>query len=91
MFLQNMYPQQQPGGMNDFTIFAPTNEAMARLTRKNEDLNLLWKYHIVSGRYDEQMLFNMAQEKFGQVDPRQMANIRPQNNLATTAIPFQVC
>ena len=85
-----MYPQQQPGGMNDFTIFAPTNEAMARLTRKNEDLNLLWKYHIVSGRYDEQMLFSIAQEKFSQADPRQMPGMKPQNNLPTTAIPFQV-
>lgn len=90
MLLQGMFPQQQPGGMNDFTIFAPTNEAMTRLNRKNEDLNLLWKYHIVSGRYDEQMLFSMAQEKLGQANPRQMAGIRPQNNLPTIAIPFQV-
>lgn len=90
MLLQGMFPQQQPGGMNDFTIFAPTNEAMSRLTRKNEDLNLLWKYHIVSGRYDEQMLYNMAQEKLSQANPRQMTGIRPQNYLPTTAIPFQV-
>ncbi len=90
MLLQGIYPQQLAGGINDFTIFAPTNEAMTRLTRKNEDLNLLWKYHIVSGRYDEQILSNMAQEKFNQANPRQMSNIRPQNNLPTIAIPFQV-
>jgi uncharacterized surface protein with fasciclin (FAS1) repeats len=90
MLLQGLYPQQQAGGINDFTIFAPNNEAMTRLSRKNEDLNLLWKYHIVSGRYDEQILSNMAQEKFNQVNPRQMMGFRVQNNLPTIAIPFQV-
>ncbi|CAF4046657.1 unnamed protein product [Adineta steineri] len=90
MVLQGLYPQQQPGGMNDFTIFAPNNDAMINLNRKNEDLNLLWKYHIVSGRYDEQILFNMAQEKYNQANPRQMIGIRPQNNLPTIALPFQV-
>ncbi len=90
MLLQNIYPQQATGGINDFTIFAPNNDAMMELTRKNEDLNLLWKYHIVSGRYDGQMLFNMAQEKFNQANPRQMSGIRPQNNLPTIALPFQV-
>jgi uncharacterized surface protein with fasciclin (FAS1) repeats len=90
MILQGIYPQQQAGGMNDFTIFAPNNEAMTRLIRKNEDPNLLLKYHIVSGRYDEQMLFKMAQEIFNQASPRQMIGIRPQNNLPTIALPFQV-
>lgn len=37
------------------------------------------------------MLFNMAQEKFNQASPRQMSGIRPQNNLPTIALPFQVC
>jgi uncharacterized surface protein with fasciclin (FAS1) repeats len=90
MLLQGIYPQQQAGGMSDYTIFAPNNEAMTRFTRKNEDPNLLWKYHIVPGRYDDQMLYNMAQEKFSQVNPRQMAGVRVQNNLPTTALPFQV-
>lgn len=90
MLLQGLFPQQQAGGQNDFTIFAPNNEAMTRLTRKHEDLNLLWKYHIVSGRYDEQVLSNMAKEKFNQAYPRQMTEIRPQNNLPTIAVPFQV-
>jgi uncharacterized surface protein with fasciclin (FAS1) repeats len=90
MLLQGFYFQQQTGGMNDFTIFAPTNEAMARLTRQNEDTNLLLKYHIVPGRYDEQIISNMAMEKYNQVNPKQMMNIQPQNNLPTVAIPFQV-
>jgi uncharacterized surface protein with fasciclin (FAS1) repeats len=90
MLLQGMYPQQQGGGMNDFTIFAPNNDAMMNLNRKNEDPNLLLKYHIVSGRYDEQVLFNMAQEKYSQANPKQTSGIRPQNNLPTTALPFQV-
>lgn len=90
MLLQGLFPQQPTGGMNEFTIFAPNNEAMTRLTRKNEDLNLLCKYHIVSGRYDEQMLANMAQEKFNQGNPMQMMGIRPQNTLPTIALPFQV-
>ena len=63
---------------------------MTRLNRRNEDPNLLWKYHIVPGRYDAQMLINMAQEKFSQVNPRQTFGIRAQNNLQTTALPFQV-
>jgi hypothetical protein len=90
MLLQGIYPQQQPGAMSDFTIFAPNNEAMERLTRKNEDPNLLWKYHIVPGRYDDQILYNMAQEKLNQAHPRQMIDIRAQNNLQTIALPFQV-
>ncbi|CAF3692677.1 unnamed protein product [Rotaria sordida] len=90
MILQGIYPQQQPGSMNDFTIFAPNNDAMLQLNRKNEDLNLLWKYHIVSGAYDEQMLYNMAQTKFHQANPAQMAGIRIQNSLPTIALPFQV-
>jgi uncharacterized surface protein with fasciclin (FAS1) repeats len=73
-----------------FTIFAPSNDAMTRLNQKNEDPNLLWKYHIVSGRYDDQAIYNMAQDKFNQANPRQMANERPQNNIPTMAIPFQV-
>ena len=32
----------------------------------------------------------MAKEKFGQVYPRQMMEMRPQNNLPTIAVPFQV-
>jgi hypothetical protein len=90
MLLQGLFPQQPAGGINDFTIFAPNNEAMTRLTRKTEDLNLLWKYHIVSGRYDEQTLANMAQEKYTLANPRQTSGIRPQNNLPTIALPFQV-
>jgi uncharacterized surface protein with fasciclin (FAS1) repeats len=90
MLLQGVYPQQQAGGINDFTIFAPNNEAMERLMRKNEDPSLLWKYHIVPGRYDDQILYNMAQEKFNQVNPKQMIRIRVQNNLPTIALPFQV-
>ena len=53
MLLQSMYPQQKMDGSNEFTIFAPNNDAMALITRKNEDINLLLKYHIVPGRYDE--------------------------------------
>lgn len=90
MLLQGIYPQQQAAGMNDFTIFAPNNEAMAWFNRKNEDPNLLWKYHVVPGRYDEQMLFGLAQEKFSQATPRQMSSMRVQNSLPTIAIPFQV-
>jgi len=90
LLLQGIFPQQLSGGLNDFTIFAPTNEAMTRLIRKNEDLNLLVKYHIVPGRYDEQILSNMAIEKYNQVHPKQMGNVRPQNNLPTIAVPFQV-
>jgi hypothetical protein len=63
---------------------------MQRINRRNEDPNLLLKYHIVPGRYDDQALFNMAQEKFNQANPRQMTNSRPQNNLPTLALPFQV-
>ena len=90
MLLQGIFLQQIAGGMNDFTIFAPTNEAMTRLTRNSEDLNLLMKYHIVPGRYDEQVLSNMAMEKYNQVNPKQFVNVRPQNNLPTVAVPFQV-
>jgi hypothetical protein len=63
---------------------------MARLNRRNEDPGLLWKYHIAPGRFDDQAIYNMAQEKFNQASPRQMANDRPQNNLPTLALPFQV-
>lgn len=90
MLLQGIFPQQQPGGMNDFTIFAPNNDAMIEINRRNEDLNLLLKYHIVSGRYDEQMLQNMAQEKYNQANPQQATDVRPQNHLPTVALPFQV-
>ena len=90
MLLQGLFPQQTSGGMNDFTIFAPNNDAMINLNRKNEDLSLLWRYHIVPGRYDEQMLFSMAQEKYNQANPQQMLGIRVQNNLPTVALPFQV-
>jgi uncharacterized surface protein with fasciclin (FAS1) repeats len=90
MLLQGIYSQQQAIGMNDWTIFAPNNEAMARLRGKNEDLNLLWKYHIVPGRYDEQTLYTMSQEKLSQVNPRQMLDTRAQNILPTIASPFQV-
>lgn len=64
---------------------------MTRINRRNEDPNILWKYHIISGRYDDQTLFNMAAEKLNQANPRQMTSIRPQNNLPTMALPFQVC
>lgn len=90
MLLQGAYAQPATGAMSEFTIFAPNNEAMERFIRKNEDPSLLWRYHLVSGRYDEQMIFNMAQEKFSQVNPRQISGIRPQNNLPTVALPFQV-
>ncbi|CAF0877364.1 unnamed protein product [Adineta ricciae] len=90
MLLQGLFPQQTSGGVNDFTIFAPNNDAMINLNRKNEDLSVLWKYHIVPGRYDEQMLFSMAQEKYNQASPQQMLGIRVQNNLPTVALPFQV-
>lgn len=89
MILQGVYAQPA-GGLSEFTLFAPTNEAMERFNRKNEDPNLLWKYHLVPGRYDEQMIFNMAQEKLAQANPRQMSGVRPQNNLPTVAVPFQV-
>ena len=89
--LQDAFASQQlPGMVGDFTIFAPNNDAMARLNRRNEDPSLLWKYHIVPGRYDDQTIYNMAQEKFNQANPRQMSNVRPQNNLPTVASPFQV-
>ena len=90
MILQGIYPQQHVGVFNDFTIFAPNNDAMTLLTRKNQNLNLLWKYHIVSGRYDDQMLYNMAQRKFNLASQRQMIGIPLQNNLPTIALPFQV-
>ena len=89
MLLQGAYAQPA-GGMSEFTIFAPTNEAMERFVRRNEDPNLLWRYHLVPGRYDEQMIFNMAQEKISQSNPRQISGIRPQNNIPTVALPFQV-
>ncbi|CAF4797579.1 unnamed protein product [Rotaria sp. Silwood1] len=88
--LQDIYPSQQPSTIGDFTIFAPNNDAMTRINRRNEDPNLLWKYHIVPGRYDDQTIFNMAQEKFNQIHPSQINNVRPQNNLPTMALPFQV-
>jgi uncharacterized surface protein with fasciclin (FAS1) repeats len=81
---------QQPGAVGDFTIFAPNNDAMALINQRNEDPNLLWKYHIVPGRYDDQTIYNIAQDKFNQASPRQMTNNRPQNNLPTMALPFQV-
>ena len=91
MILQGVYSQQQgAGGSTDFTIFAPNNDAMSELNRKNEDLNLLWKYHIVPGRYDDQLLFSMAQEKFNLANPRLMTGVRAPNNLPTLAMPFQV-
>jgi uncharacterized surface protein with fasciclin (FAS1) repeats len=89
--LQGLYTSQQQGLTGDFTIFAPNNDAMARLNRRNEDPSLLWKYHIVPGRYDDQTIYNMAQEKLGQANPSQSGSIRPQNNLPTIASPFQVC
>jgi hypothetical protein len=64
---------------------------MARLNRRNEDPNLLWRYHIVPGRFDDQAIYNMAQDKYTQANPRIMAYARPQNNLPTLAKPFQVC
>jgi uncharacterized surface protein with fasciclin (FAS1) repeats len=88
--LQDAFLSQQSGMSNELTIFAPNNEAMARINRRNEDPNLLWRYHIVPGRYDDQTIYNMAQEKFNQANPQNMANIRPQNNLPTMAAPFQV-
>jgi hypothetical protein len=81
---------QQPGGPTDFTIFAPSNDAMTRLNQRNEDPSLLWRYHIVPGRFDDIKIYNMAQEKYAQANPRLMANVRPQNNLPTLATPFQV-
>jgi len=72
------------------TIFAPSNDAMTLLNRKYEDPNLLLKYHIVRGRYDDQAIYNMARDKFNQAHPRQLGNARPQNNLPTLALPFQV-
>ena len=74
----------------EFTIFAPNNDAMSRINRRNEDPNLLWKYHIVPGLYNDQALYNLAQEKFNQASPRQMTNARPQNSLLTLAAPLQV-
>ncbi|CAF1590334.1 unnamed protein product, partial [Adineta ricciae] len=88
--LQDIYQSQQPMITGEFTIFAPSNDAMARINRRNEDPNLLWKYHIVPGRYDDQALYNLAQEKFNQASPRQMTDARPQNSLLTLAAPFQV-
>lgn len=85
-----MYGGQQGGIQGDVTIFAPNNDAMARINRRNEDPSILWKYHIVPGRFDDQTIYNMAQEKFNQLNPRQMTNMRAQNNLATVASPFQV-
>jgi hypothetical protein len=72
------------------TIFAPSNDAMTLLNRKYEDPNLLLRYHIVPGRYDDQAIYNMARDKFNQAHPRQLGNARPQNNLPTLALPFQV-
>ncbi|CAF4686800.1 unnamed protein product, partial [Rotaria magnacalcarata] len=54
---------------------------MSHLSAKIEDPNLLWKYHIVPGRYDDQTLYNMAQTKLNQANPRQMIDLRAQNNL----------
>jgi len=88
--LQDASQTQQPGATTDFTIFAPSNDAMGRLMRRNEDPNLLWRYHFVPGRYDDLKIYNMAQEKYMQANPRMMATVRPQNNLATLAAPFQV-
>ncbi|CAF1122677.1 unnamed protein product [Rotaria sordida] len=87
--LQDAYQSSQPNNIGEFTIFAPNNDAMTRINRRNEDPNFLWKYHIVPGRYDDQRIFNMAQEKFSQVHPSQMTNVRAQNNLPTMALPFQ--
>ncbi|CAF0817027.1 unnamed protein product [Adineta steineri] len=88
--LQDAYQSAQPLVTGDFTIFAPNNDAMTRINRRNEDPTLLWKYHIVPGRFDDQTIYNMAQDKFNQANPRQMADNRPQNNLPTMALPFQV-
>jgi hypothetical protein len=63
---------------------------MTRINRKNEDINLLLKYHIVPGRYDDLTIYNMAQDVFNQVNPRQMTNVRPQNKILTLARPFHV-
>jgi hypothetical protein len=60
------------------------------VNQRNEDPNLLWKYHIVPGRYDDQAIYSIAQDKFNQASPRQMTGDRPQNNLPTMALPFQV-
>ena len=60
------------------------------LNRRNEDFNLLWRYHIVPGRFDDLAIYNLAQDKYTQANPRIMAITRPQNNLATLAKPFQV-
>ena len=88
--LQGAYAGQQTGIQGDFTIFAPNNDAMARLNRRNEDPTLLWKYHIVPGVYTDQAIYNIAQERFSQTTPQQMSGARPQNNLPTMALPFQV-
>ena len=88
--LQGVYTGQQTGIQGDFTIFAPNNDAMARLNRRNEDPNLLWKYHIVPGIYTDEVIYNIAQERFTQAMPQQTTGSRPQNNLATMALPFQV-
>lgn len=63
---------------------------MVHLNRRNEDPNLLWKYHIAPGRFDDQRLYSMGLDKFNQANPRQMTYARPQNNLPTLALPFQV-
>ncbi|CAF4706187.1 unnamed protein product, partial [Rotaria magnacalcarata] len=39
---------------------------------------------------DDQTLYNMAQTKLNQANPRQMIDLRAQNNLPTIALPFQV-
>ncbi|CAF5214741.1 unnamed protein product [Rotaria magnacalcarata] len=88
--LQDAYQSQQPSSAGEYTIFAPNNDAMARINRRNENPNVLWKYHIVPGRYDDQTIFRMAEEKFNQANPRQMGTVRPQNNLPTMSLPFQV-
>ncbi|CAM2714920.1 unnamed protein product [Rotaria socialis] len=88
--LQDAYQSQQPGSVGEYTIFAPNNDAMARINRRNENPTVLWKYHIVPGRYDDQTIFSMAEEKFNQANPRQMGTVRPQNNLPTMSLPFQV-
>lgn len=88
--LQGAFTGPQAGIQGDFTIFAPNNDAMARLNRRNEDPALLWKYHIVPGVYTDQTLYNLAQERFAQASPQQMTGTRPQNNLPTIAVPFQV-
>lgn len=90
IFQDAIAQSQQQGSSSDFTIFAPSNEAMANLLRRNEDPEFLWRYHIVPGRYDDVTIYNMAQEKYTQANPRLMSNVRPQNNLPTLAAPFQV-